>query len=131
MGLELVVDDGVPQDLDGPSTAIRAAVEFRVHVVHEGGAVRLCPVGEIDIATIGQLRERLDEVTSDDITRLVLDLRETTFCDSTGVHFAVDAERWTAQRRIPFAIIPGPRAVQRTFEVAGLAAQLPFVDARR
>jgi anti-anti-sigma factor len=93
--------------------------------------VRVRPVGEVDLATIGSLREQMLAAMEAGAGLVILDLRETTFFDSTGLRLAVDVGRRAARDRIEFAIIPGPRAVQRTFEIAGLAARLPFVEVPR
>ena len=127
----LAVDGDVRQAPSADAKAILAAVEFRVDVVHERGGVRLCPVGEIDIASIGRLRESMDAAVAAGADRLVLDLRGTTFLDSTGLHFAVEADAWASQNGAEFSIIPGPPAVQRTFDVASLTAELPFVEVPR
>jgi anti-anti-sigma factor len=60
------------------------------------------------------------------LERLTLDLSDTTFIDSTGLgvvtRLASDAE----SRGIALEIVPGPPAVQRVFETAGLTDALPF-----
>ena len=111
--------------------AILAAAEFRVDVERDGGGVRISPVGEVDASTIGRLRESFDEATAIRVSRLVLDLRETTFLDSTGLHFAIDVDAWATTNGTAFAIVAGPPAVQRTFDVSGLSARLPFVEVPR
>ena len=111
--------------------AIVAAVEFRVEVKRDGGSVRISPVGEVDLSTIGRLRESFDEARATGASRLVLDLRETTFLDSTGLHFAVDIDGWATNNGTEFAIVAGPPAVQRTFDVAGFSDRLPFVEVPR
>ena len=100
---------------------------FRVDVERESGGVRVCPVGEIDIATVDEVRERLDEVMTYGVGRVILDLRRTTFLDSTGLRAAMHAQRSAAANEIGFALIAGPPAVQRAFEVTGLYEQLSFV----
>ena len=129
MAIGLSVDgEGALRTLNGPAEAFLAAAKFRVDVKHERDGVRVCPVGEIDVSRVEQLREAVDEATMAGVSRLILDLRETTFLDSTGLHFAVDTDAWATQNRTEFSIIAGPPAVQRTFEVANLLQQLPFVD---
>ena len=118
-------------DDDGHAEEIPAAVEFRVDVAREHDAVRISPVGEVDLATIGCVHARVDEVLAAGTARLILDLRATTFADSSVLHLAVKTQERAARDEIPFAIIPGPPVVQRTFEVAGLSDRLPFVDVPR
>lgn len=105
-----------------------APVTFRVDVKHERAGVRVCPAGEVDFSTIVHVREALDEAMTNGVSQLVLDLRAATFLDSSGLHLAVDTDARATRERIEFAIVAGPPAVQRTFEVANLSEQLPFVD---
>jgi anti-sigma B factor antagonist len=102
--------------------------EFRVDVEAEGDVARICPVGELDLDTVGEVRAQLEELRSTGFSRLILDLRRTTFLDSTGLRLAVDENSASADDGFAFAIFAGPPAVQRAFEVSGLASQLPFVE---
>lgn len=124
-------DDGVHNAADRHAESLRPINDFRVVVAHERGGVRVCPIGEIDLATVGELRERLDEAIASGAGRLVLDLRRTTFIDSTGLRAAMYAQQSAASNRIEFAVVAGPPAVQRPFEITGLDEQLPFVEPHR
>jgi anti-anti-sigma factor len=131
MAVRLAVNREITRASNEDAEVMLAAVAFRVDVAHERGAVRVSPVGEVDMATIGQLRARMYEALAADIGRVILDLRKTTFFDSAGVHLAVEADTRAKRNGTEFAIIAGPRAVQRTFDVAGLSERLPFVDVPR
>lgn len=120
--------EGVLRPLNGPGEAFLAAAKFRVDVRHERDGVRVCPIGEVDLSSVEQLREAVDDAAEAGVSRLILDLRETTFFDSSGLHLAVETHAWATQNRTEFSIIAGPPAVQRTFEVANLYESLPFVD---
>lgn len=119
------------RDRAAHAEAMRAAAEFRVDVAREHDAVRVSPVGELDVATIGHVREHLGEAMASGAGRVILDLRETTFLDSSALHLAVETHDWATRSGAEFAIIPGPLAVQRAFDVTGLSARLPFVDVPR
>lgn len=108
-----------------------AAAEFRVDVAREHDAVRISPVGDLDMATIGGPRAHIGEAIESGAGRVILDLRETTFIDSTALHLILETVEAMARTATRFAIIPGPPAVQRTFEITGLSARLPFVDVPR
>jgi anti-anti-sigma factor len=108
-----------------------APAEFRVDVLPVRGGVRVRPVGEIDLATIDRLREHVFAAMAAGEGLVILDLRETTFLDSTGLRLTLEADARAAGNRIEFAMIAGPPAVQRTFDMAGLTARLPFVDVPR
>jgi anti-sigma B factor antagonist len=100
--------------------------EFRVDVVPERNAVRVRPVGEIDLSTVGEIRSQLGDLHDAGFRRVILDLRATTFLDSTGLRLCLDFQAASAADGTEFAIVPGPPAVQRAFQVAGLTAWLPF-----
>ena len=118
-------------DRDGNAEEMLAAVSFRVDVAQERGAVRISPVGDVDLSTVGRLRERLDEAMEAGTGRVILDLRGATFIDSSTLHLAVEAHDRATSTGIEFAIVAGPPGVQRTFDVAGLGDRLPFVDVPR
>ena len=119
------------RDGDGSGDAMPAAAEFRVDVARDESGVRITPVGEVDSATIERVRASVDEALAASAGRVILDLRQTTFLDSTGLHLAIDAADGSLLNGADFAIIAGPPAVQRTFELAGLSERLPFVDVPR
>jgi anti-sigma B factor antagonist len=102
--------------------------EFRLEVAPERDLVRVSPIGEIDISTAERVRAQLQELTAAGFTNLILDLRGTTFLDSSGLHVVLDAHSAADRDGFDFGIVAGPPAVQRVFEVAGLGDRLPFVD---
>jgi anti-anti-sigma factor len=100
---------------------------FRVEVKPERAAVRVCPIGEIHFGSVDTLRAQLEEL--DGFERIVVDLREATFLDSSGLRLLVEVYNASTADGFDLAIVPGPPAVQRAFEVSGLRSRLPFVDA--
>jgi anti-sigma B factor antagonist len=103
---------------------------FSVEFQPEREAVRVCPVGELDVSTVEEVRSRIDTLVGDGWHRVVLDLRRTTFMDSSGLHLAVDVHERSAGDGFGFGIIAGPPAVHRAFTITGLNSRLPFEDAR-
>ena len=83
------------------------------------------------MSTVDDVRSALEELRSAGFKRLILDLRRATFLDSSGLRLALDTSAEAAADGFEFAIVPGPPAVQRAFEVAGLSSRLPFVEAGR
>jgi anti-anti-sigma factor len=102
---------------------------FRLDLEPERDAARVCPVGEIDSATIGSIRERIAEVVSAGFTCVVLDLRRATFVDSNVLHLTLELDASSRSDGWQFAIIDGPPAVSRLFEITGLRPRLPFIGA--
>src|SRR5437773_2565005 len=72
-----------------------APPRLAVGVEREDGRVRVALSGELDLATVDELRGRLAAVEGDGAPTVVLDLRELDFLDSTGI-----GELLAAQRRL-------------------------------
>ena len=101
---------------------------FRVDVQPERALVRVCPVGEVDVATAGDVTAEIQRLCAAGFERIVLDLRGTTFLDSTGLRLVLDAHAESSRDGWDFGVIPGPAQVQRTFEAAGVLARVSFLD---
>ena len=98
-----------------------AAVEEQDHAV----VVRL--VGEPDLYNAGDVREVLDEVCARHPGRVVVDLAEVTFIDSTGLGVLVEARSKLPDRKTFLLSEPQPEA-RRALEISGLAKHLPIFD---
>ena len=88
------------------------------------------PVGEIDLATAGRVRRKIDECVAEGCERVVLDLQDVSFMDSSGVHLVLDADAAARAASWELLVIEGPWQVQRVFELTGLGERLTFVDGR-
>lgn len=102
---------------------------FGVTVVDLAGRPALAVRGELDVSGVEELERALAEVESAEPQVLILDLREVTFLDSSGLRslLAADRRAKAAGRRLAF--VRGPEPVQRVFEIALLDRRLTFVDA--
>src|SRR4051812_32988586 len=114
MALEQAADCEVTLPRSAYVTAIHAVSAFRVDVAQQRDTMRVCPVGELDVATVGRVRARIDDALAS-ARCLILDLRQVTFLDSAGLHLAVDTARVAKRHGTEFAIIGGRPSVQRTF----------------
>jgi anti-sigma B factor antagonist len=83
--------------------------------------------GELDLKSVAAFEAAMDEAAHAPCRRLVLDLRELDFIDSTGLH-AITA---LGKRLIgsELLLVRGPASVHRPFELVGLDRRLTFVDA--
>jgi anti-sigma B factor antagonist len=117
---------------DAPETRRRQGTgRFQVDVQPEPYGARVCPVGEIDLATVAHVRRNIEESVAAGCRRVVLDLRGVTFMDSTALHLALDADAAASADGWELLIIAGSGRVQRVFEITGLRERLPFVEAPR
>jgi anti-sigma B factor antagonist len=97
---------------------------FRCDVVPERDAVRVVPVGELDLACAGGVAAQLDDLFGAGLGHVVLDLRELTFLDSSGLRMILEAKGAAKERSVRFTLIPGRPEVQRVFEVTGTGDSL-------
>jgi anti-anti-sigma factor len=105
---------------------------FALDVRTEDGATHFVPRGELDLATAPQLEERvLSAVREPSAEAVVLDLRELTFMDSTGVRSIVAAHQAAQQSGARLRVVrPAPdSAVSRVIEISGIDEALGLVDA--
>jgi anti-anti-sigma factor len=77
-------------------------------------------VGELSLESIPQVEEPLDRVLEEGSGEIVMDLREVSFLDSSGVRLLLSAEARSAEADRAFAIILGEGQPARTLELMGL-----------
>jgi anti-anti-sigma factor len=106
---------------------VAAPGNFDVGVQQQGSALLVAPRGEIDLATVGLVREAVErELESGQ--DLILDLREVGFMDTSGLRYVLEMVERASKGGFDVRLVRGPAAVQRVFEVSGLEPRLPFVD---
>ncbi len=108
------------------AAARRVPQSFYVETHEEPDAFRVAPVGELDISTVDLVDMKLVEACEAGVKNLVLDLRQLSFMDSSGLHLA---RRWadtTAAMGVTFTIIDGPPQVQRVFRILATHHLLPI-----
>jgi anti-anti-sigma factor len=99
-----------------------------IRETQEGAVHRITAVGELDLATVPLLESAFNTVLRDgDGAMIVLDLRELSFMDSTGIallmrmHAAcADADR--------LRVINGSPTVVRVLDLTGARAHLPIIS---
>jgi anti-anti-sigma factor len=85
--------------------------------------VLVVPHGELDLDTVPGVAEEIDALAARGFDSIVVDLRATSFMDSTGVCLLL---RQTAREDAHITVIDGPRPVSRVFDLAGVREALPF-----
>ncbi|HEY0345030.1 MAG TPA: STAS domain-containing protein [Solirubrobacteraceae bacterium] len=102
---------------------------FDLKVVRSDRTTRLAPSGELDIASAPEFEQAIAEATAEPGAELVLDLRELTFMDSTGLRALAQTNARADEAGFALSIVRGPRQIERVLEISGLAELLPLVDA--
>jgi len=94
--------------------------QFRVETDHPGREQVVVTVsGEIDLYTAGRLREALDALDLAQVRRLVVDLGEVAFIDSTGLGVLVAAAR-RLPVGAPFVLVCRTEKVREVLLMTGL-----------
>jgi two-component system chemotaxis response regulator CheB len=83
-----------------------------------GGVTHLAVTGELDMATTDELAKAISHAAAPlDTTRVIVDLANVTFCDSTGIAVLVRAQAEAAEHHTVVQIANPQRAVRRVLEV--------------
>lgn len=84
--------------------------------------------GELDLATADEVEQEIVRVEATDADSIVVDLSDLRFMDSTGVRILLSADARSRADGSRLALLRGPAAVQRVFELSGISDLLPFGD---
>lgn len=100
-----------------------------VNLELQGSTARVAPVGDLDLATNGELERVLRDLQGkESIVHLVLDLRGLRFLDSTGLATIIRADAAARRDGFNMALIKAPPNVHRVFVLSGLDRHLVIVD---
>jgi anti-anti-sigma factor len=102
---------------------------LKIDVEHAGNEVSIVALaGELDLATIPKLEERLREELRAH-GGIVLDLTRLSFIDSSGIGLLIKTHRAAEGGRLQTIVSPGSQ-VERIFNLAGIDRALPLSDDR-
>ncbi len=76
--------------------------------------------GEIDLFTAPELKQKLTDAIEGGRTRIVVDLSETTFLDSTALGVLIGAVKRLRSRDGALVIVNTDPNIAKTFEITGL-----------
>jgi anti-anti-sigma factor len=99
-------------------------------VTEQGTTTTIAVDGEWDLTELQASRAAIGAVFEGRPECIVLDLSRLSFIDSTGLHVVVELHKRCAHQSVRLAIVRGPRAVQRIFEICKLTELLPFIERR-
>jgi anti-anti-sigma factor len=86
--------------------------------------------GELDLAGVATFRAAVRELEVSCRRRVVLDLGLLSFIDAAGLHAVLDLHDECREVSTALTILPGPRQVQRVFELTGADEFLPLIRGR-
>jgi len=83
--------------------------------------------GDVDVANGSEVYKRLIELDLRPGALLVLDLRDATFIDSSGIRLILQARQLAERHGAGLVVVRGPERVMRMLELVGLDEQLDLV----
>lgn len=84
--------------------------------------------GELDISEAPRVERELEAIQNERPRCVVIDLRNLTFMDSSGLRLIISAYQRLDAAGAKLQLIPGPDAIQRIFSVTRLDERLEFVE---
>jgi anti-sigma B factor antagonist len=117
--------NGASRTRSAPAVKVTRRQPFAVDVQQHDDLAIVQPHGELDLATVVQLRAALDSI--EQAVRLALDLRGLSFIDSSGLHLLVALHHRAQREGFQLTIVMPPPPADRAIELSGLALTLPFV----
>jgi anti-sigma B factor antagonist len=100
--------------------------DFSIQEHAEGDHHTVVLAGELDLASAPALEAATARLCANGTSEIVVDLRGLSFIDSTGLRTILSCISLCEEHLCNFWLIPGQRAIQRLFELAGLLERLPF-----
>jgi anti-anti-sigma factor len=103
---------------------------FGVDLSLRGKRLVASVAGEIDLATAPALVEAIESgLSKDRLTRVVVDLSEVAFLDSSGLNALVTLEKELGERGVELRLVsPADRVVRQVFEITCLTEILHVVE---
>lgn len=99
-----------------------------VEVTSTPKAQTIILAGEADLLGAPKIEAALKDACAEEPGLVVIDLRDLTFIDSSGLHVLMTGHEQCIAQGHEFRVIPGPANVQRLFEITGMDEILPFTD---
>lgn len=101
---------------------------FAINVCSDQGEAVVALTGELDLASAAELERAVRELRAGGCDRVVVDLSDVDFLDSTGLRVLISL-RNTAQRAgHRLTIVPGRQGVQRIFELTATRGLFDWRD---
>jgi anti-sigma B factor antagonist len=95
-------------------------MDLRLDVTERDGWSVLAVHGEVDVATAPRLREQLIKLVNDERFKLVVDLGDVDFIDSTGLGVLIGARKRVHTHDGDVRLVIADRRILKVFDITGL-----------
>ena len=99
-------------------------VPFALERQLSSGTARIVVRGELDLSTGPRAEEEIRRAEAEQPETLILDLREVTFFDSTGLQLVLDADVRAREEGRTFVVAAGDGEPRRVLELAEVTDRL-------
>ena len=106
------------------------SIALGLGVTRSGDGAVVVPKGDIDVHTATALRDCLTGLIEQGARRLVVDLHDTSFIDSTGLGVLVGALKRARQADGDLVLAAPRRSIAKLFEVTGMDKTFDVLDHR-
>ncbi len=103
-------------------------MELQLATRHEGEVSVVSARGEVDVFSAPGLDTELDALIAAGNARLVVDLSEVAFLDSTGLGVLVKALKHAREAGGWLHLVITSDRIRKIFEITGLDASIPIFD---
>jgi anti-sigma B factor antagonist len=94
----------------------------------DGGLAIVTPPAEIDLNTAAQFENELNVALLRGIAGLIVDMGDTTFCDSAGTAVLARAYSRARDMNTTMCLVAGKSSVRKIFEINGIDQILKIYD---
>ncbi|GAA2270016.1 anti-sigma factor antagonist BldG [Actinomadura luteofluorescens] len=105
-------------------------MDFDISLMRDDRCTLVRVKGDIDVVSRARFEDALFEVVESG-EPMVVDMREVTFCDSTGLNAIVAANRRAGEHGTHLALVALPPRVQRVFRITGIDRFIPIHETLR
>ena len=103
-------------------------LQIETETIEDGMVLR--PIGEIDLSCAALLRQRLSKVQNSQPARLIIDLSQVPYMDSSGVATLVEAMQVARRGGSKLVLCALQDKVRSIFEIARLDMVFAIVESR-
>jgi anti-anti-sigma factor len=97
-------------------------------VTRDGETLTISTTGELDLESVGRYREVIEDAERSDATRIVIDLSELRYIDSSGLAAVLVAGRRADLDGHRLYVKAGDGEVRRLLELTALDQTLNLID---
>jgi anti-sigma B factor antagonist len=111
-----------------PHTDLDGRHNFSVALMRDGETVTIATSGELDLENVDRYREAIEEAEASDATRIVIDLSDLDYIDSSGLAAVLVAGRRSDLDGHRLFVKAGHGEVRRLLELTALDQTLNLID---